>query len=380
VSPPHPDLLDALRLRRWALAALAGAPDEPPTAPPGAWALFLGREACALPLRTRLGAAAPAPIRQAADRELQQVLALRAELADVLAVAGRIGVEPVLLKGTAVLTFPDRTLWAKDLDLLLGDAEARALVTALAAAGWENRGGGNPVHYGDRARPGCPPVEIHTPTRVLQRRLGADVLRDAVPHRALAGARVLAPATHLRHVVLHQTTQHPSHRGRLRDLVLLSGALEKADPPDDIGAWQLSGRARRTVRQTLDAATAIRDRRRPIDPSPAMAAAWYQMDLEAGDQGSGPWTNAVAAWTLDWMAAGGAIAERLRVAFAPRVDDWSWIPGARGLGVRYPRTGRAARFTARLIWLPVVAAVSAVKASRLRARVRAALSVTDERG
>lgn len=378
MTPPHPDLLDALRLRRWALDVLTTGARPAPDASPAAWGLFLRREACATRLRTRAGSDVPAPIRDAADRELQQILLLRAELDAVLDVAHAIGVAPILLKGSATLHLPDGALWAKDLDLLLEPAAAAALVQALAVRGWINRGGGNPMHYGDRAREGRPPVEVHTPTAVLDRRLGVQLIRRSTAHPTLAGARLLAASDQARHVVYHQSVQHPSHRGRLRDLILLADCISTAGVELDPSGWEIPQDAAKPVDQTLALARALVRREPTPDPFPLIAAIWYRMDLDQSRRRTYPWTDLLAAWTLDAAAGEGGVRERIRVAFAPRVDDWSWIPGARNLGVKWPLPGRLFRALLRVIWLPAVAALGMARGLRERHLGRQALAAVDQ--
>lgn len=360
VTPPHPDLLDALRLRRWAIDVLTTGAHPAPEAPPSAWALFLRREACATRLRARLGAGTPPLLRAAADREQQQILLLRAELEAVLDVALELGVAPILLKGAMTLHWGDRALWAKDLDLLLSTPDAARLVTALRSRGWEPLGTANAAHGAELVRPGRPPVEVHPLGTLLVRRIGPDAIATSMAHPQIPGARLLSPVNQALHVAHHQTLQHGSHRGRLRDAILFTdlliegGATAESTDGRPLGdtPWD----------RTFGLVRAIAFGGTVADPFPLVAAAWYQMDLQQAGRRAHPWTDALAAWTLDWIAGEGAVYERLRDALTPPAERRPWW--------RVRRLGT----------LPLLAGAGALAAVPVRLRARAALRAVDQRG
>ena len=363
MTPPHPDLLDALRLRRWALDALTTGARPAPEASPAAWELFLLREACAASLRVRLGSAAPPPVRAAADCELQQVLLLRAELDAVLEVAREIGVAPILLKGAATLHLPAKALWAKDLDLLLPSPDAVALVRALDERGWHQAGAGTAGHFGERVRPGRPPVEVHPADAAL-----ALMATRAVPHPARTGARLLHPDDHTRHVATHQAITHPSHRGRVRDLLLLATALESAAPRQDDPREDQSSERPTPVHLVLRMAGAIREARHAEDPFRLEAAIWYALDRRAGSRPVSKLRRVSATWIFALSAGGGAVEDLWARSWDTRLET-------SGLG---GRLRAALRHAARLLWLPPLIGWSWVAALRQRRAAARLLATLDE--
>lgn len=237
MSRPSPSALaaDALRLRAWALVLLGGgAPADAPGATPAAWRVFLLVEGCALPLRNALRAAGvqagdgEAELDRLATAESQRLLSARAQVAWVDRLAAREGWRIAVLKGGVVLQGP-RPLDVADLDLLASPAHAAALLSALHEAGYAAHGTDRAVpgprdhHYAPRWVPGQVPVEVHFSIGEMDP--GQDLLGPAVP---LEGARALlrlAPADHLRHLLLHTVAHHPHRRGRLRDLLLIAAAV-----------------------------------------------------------------------------------------------------------------------------------------------------------
>jgi len=346
--PTRPSVLGALRLRRWAWALLGGTPTPPPTVPDPSWRLFLAREACASRLRQAAGDLAPEPLRKAAERETQLILLLRAELQELAQVANEVGVHPVVLKGGAALHDPARAVGAKDIDLLLPTSQAEILLSALDQRGWRRVGESTGLHFGERIREGRPPVEIH-PLEAIP--LDQGVLDQTTPHPLFPGLRLLASVDQAHHVAIHQVHQHPSHRGRLRDLLLLADAL-KAAPPASAGADQATP-------EVIAMAEAIRDRRPTADRFEELAAVWYSMD--DGYQGNGGALRAnFAKWVHDHVA--GAAHDRWTLAWGTRLED-----------------GRSdlLRRTARALWLPPVVAAAWVRAQVERRKARAALAELD---
>jgi putative nucleotidyltransferase-like protein len=372
VPTPSPAVVEALQIRRWALGTLAGHPSTPPTASPKAWALFLGRESCALRLRIAAGDQAPPSLRAAADADAQLILLLRAELTDVLTVAVGAGVRPIILKGGAALLDPLRAVRAKDIDLLLADGGARTMIAALDSAGWQSLGGGSGHHFAERCRPGRPPVEVHTSEGGESVGLGAGAERRAVDHPTLSSARLLAPADRVRQLVIHQTIQHVGYRGRLRDLLLLSDALLPGDDPDP-ALWGLGGGELDSARGVLQMAGALRDHTPPKERFEELAALWYSMDLSASGVEVSPIRRTMANWAFDFAVGGDAVGYRWRYSWGARLEDRSWFDGFKPLEP-FPRLHRAARGVARLVWLPPIVLGAWIVARRELGRARAAVA------
>jgi hypothetical protein len=367
VPHPHPEILGALRLRRWALQSFAtpAPPSAPPTVPEGSWRLFLAREGCALRLTRRLGPLAPEGLRAEGDREAQVVLALRAELQEILEVARGAGISPVILKGGATLDDPERGVGAKDIDLFLPAPEGQRLAALLDARGWRPLPRGGALHHlAERFRPGRPPVEIHTPEGTEVNGLGPAAERRAVAHPHLAGARLLAPADRVAHLAVHQAVQHVSHRGRIRDLLLLADALDPALPLPDPREWEGGGAAHRALTETLAMARSLAEGRGIEDRFADVAVLWYRMDQQAPAR-PGRFHRNLMYWIYDLFVADGAARAHWDRSWRGRQDERSSIAALRWLEAEVPSTARL-RALARGLWLPPVIAAAWWKARQER--------------
>jgi hypothetical protein len=327
--------------------------------------LFLGREVCAVRLRSRVQAEAPPPLVFAAEEELQRILFLRHELEEVMKVARQVDVRPIVLKGGASLHDPDRAVMARDLDLLLAPDEAAALVAGLDRAGWRPQGRGAPHHFAERIRPGGMPVEVHPARDGSEFAIGPEVLERAVPHPALPGARLLAPADHVRHVAHHQTIQHTSHRGRLRDLFLLGDALRANGDLPDPSTWGLPEDQVPAHRTTLELAQRIANWAGGPDPAEELALLWYLLDAETTHAPRTGIGRLAARWTFDLAAGGPATSRRWHMMFEDQFETWS------SLLIR----------AVRLFVFPIVFLIATRRLSRLRsaaAKVLAAAQGTKD--
>ena len=226
---------DALRLRAWALELLGGgAAGDAPRVDPAAWRVFLRVEGCAMPVRNalhaaRAGAGAGEEALDGAARvESQRVLSARAQVATIDRLAAEKGWRIAVLKGGVALADP-QPLDVGDLDLLVAPEDARALLAALHGAGYKAYGEDHPApgprdhHYAPRYTPGSVPVEVHF--RIGEMDPEQDLLGAAVPLERSRALLRLAPADHLRHLLLHTAVHHPHRRGRVRDLLLIGAAV-----------------------------------------------------------------------------------------------------------------------------------------------------------
>jgi hypothetical protein len=366
VTHPHSDPLDALRLRRWALEGLTTATASPPPAASNAgWSLFLGREACAVRLLPRVPGPPPPPLGRKAEEELQRILLLRLELDAVLKVAAALGLRPIILKGGAALHDPARAVPARDLDLLLPYDEARALLTGMERAGWEPQGRGPAHHFADRIRPGGIPVEVHPAQAGSDFGLEPAVVDRAVPHPAYPDARLLAPADQIRHLAYHQTIQHSSHRGRLRDLLLLADALGTTSAPPEPRVWQLPRTELPPLTTTLVLAERVARMTPGDDPTEETAVLWYLLDAETTHAPRTGIGRLAARWTFDLAAGDASTTRRWRLMSQDQFDTRSSL------------LIRAARF----LVLPFVLLIATRRLSRLRsaaAKVLAAAQGTKD--
>lgn len=267
----------ALRLRAWALELLGGgAPGDAPRVDAAAWQVFLRVEACAGPVRNALRAAGvragdgEGELDRAATRESQRILSARAQVAAIDGLAAAEGWRIAVLKGGVALE-DAQPLDVADLDLLVGPGDATALLEALHGAGYAVHGEDRPApgprdhHYAPRYTPGSVPVEVHF--RIGEMDPEHDLLGAAVPLERSRTLLRLAPADHLRHLLLHTVAHHPYRRGRLRDLLLIGAAVRALGGPgvDAVLASLAANPFAAQLGDTLGAARAFAEGRVPED-------------------------------------------------------------------------------------------------------------------
>jgi hypothetical protein len=224
---------ECLLLRRWAIALLAhGEPANaastfPPVAPT-AWPFFLAAESCARSIASRLGndaARLPTDARTALEAaardEVQRVMAARAQLFTIDALAERCGVDPVVLKGGLHAVDGGESFDLCDVDLLLPPAQLATLQHEMTARGGYTYDAALDQLSVDRGII----VELHDHLEVGHRTddAGRGATRPLPRFRRLRG---LTPADHLIYCIQHTTTKHPMRRGHLRDALLLADAMD----------------------------------------------------------------------------------------------------------------------------------------------------------
>jgi hypothetical protein len=285
-------LLAAVRLRRWALAVLAGAGPQAPEwrapreAPARAWRLFLAAERCALPLLRRLAAsgtesllppAGAEALRAAAAAEVSSALSARLQLVEFGRVSLERGWPLLVLKGGVAAMHDETAVFLSDVDVLARPEHAPDVAAWLEARGYSG-GSDVPVgkpgawHLAARRTPHAVQVEVHYGVRGLDT---AAVRERAVALAGVPGLSRLHPADHLFHMVRHSGVDHPSRRGRIRDLVLVAQAAGECSPAE-LGAVRalLAALPQRAVLlQALDLAVAVAAGRLERDPFAAAAAA-----------------------------------------------------------------------------------------------------------
>jgi hypothetical protein len=358
---------EALALRAWAMQRLAGGDAPPPAASAEAWRLFCAVERCALALCARLSPGeAPPPLREAFDLEIQRVLSLRALLRSVdraLAVAGATG---IALKGAVPALAGGEPLDVLDLDLLVAPEAMDAITAALEAEGLgvgRDTAPSVPTHApggherAARTGEGTVHVELHVVIPLLPE--AVDPLRGSrpSPHPRV---RMLAPAVHLWHVLMHGAVQHPERRGMLREMLLLrdAGARCTAEERAEVVAMLAGHPLAGPLGRALDAAA---DPARWAEPFAAEAALRYALAVRYAHllgERVGRWLSAAAYALL--MGRG----EYRRLWYgAPRS---AWGAGATPGGPGAVDLLRPARFLWRGALLAAVTpfAVEAVRASR----------------
>lgn len=359
----------ALRLRAWALGLLGnGAAGDAPAADPAAWSLFLRVEGCAVPLRKAMRAAGAhagageAQLDELAVAESQRVLSARMQVARVDRLAAREGWRIAVLKGGVALQGA-RPLDVVDLDLLVEPAHAPPLLDALRAAGYAAYGedhvaGPRDHHYAPRYVPGSIPVEVHF--RIGEMETEEDLLASAVPLEGTRALLRLAPADHLRHLLLHAVAHHPSRRGRLRDLLLIASAVRELGPAGvaELRAPLAASPFARQLEETLEAARALAEGRTPADR-------WRRLSGASYVAASTAWVmrlprGAQSELTTCMYAAVGCAEDRRRAwsrVWAPAYSG-SELPAFAWVEARSRRAGKVVRRAVRVARYAAAAAAA----------------------
>lgn len=285
--------LDALRLRRWALAVLRdpGSPAaaEVPPARAVAWRAFLQVERCAIDLHGRLAAGslsgrlgddARALLDAFRLHELKRALSARAQLAQLAETARREGCRVVVLKGGVPIA-EGAYLDVVDVDVLLHPTEAVDFARSLEREA-EYRAsredapvdGEGVYHLASRRAPNTLLVEVHFAVNGLGD--GARLVLSSVPLDAVPGLWRLGPEDHVFHLLFHAGDHHPNRSGCLRDLLMIArarrewgGSFAALEPRFSSAGEAESARAMLALAESLDGGAPA------PDPFVTVAAANY---------------------------------------------------------------------------------------------------------
>lgn len=225
---------EGLQLRAWAARRLLGGDSSPPPeVGAAAWDLFLYWERCGVLLRhsltesgTELAPQAARVLDERVIAELRRILSSRAQMKRVARIAGELGMEVVVLKGTADVA-RGMDLFVMDVDVLVRPEDVDRLGAALDEDGFEVSGGGGHYHLAPRRDPHSLQVEVHRAVSGFDD--PADIPWDRL--QPLEGYEPLVgfdPADHAWTSIGQAVRIHPDRRQRLRDLYLLRQALQRA--------------------------------------------------------------------------------------------------------------------------------------------------------
>lgn len=248
------------------------------------------------------------------------------------------------------------TLNLADLDLLVAPRHPRRVAALLersegmVVSGTDPRVGGRGMtHLAPRVATGDIPVEVHFDLHYVP---DPDAARDRAVHLAdFAALRMLTPAEHLQHVVVHSALQHPERRGSLRDLAVIRHAIAMCTEGELRAAH--GGLSRGEATAVLEFVLELTSGRVPVDPFRRTAAVGYLIAARFRDR---------SPVTLRHLAASAvALAESPRAylqLLRASVDPWeleSSVAWVAALGRRMPRLGRAVRIAGALGRLALVA-------------------------
>jgi hypothetical protein len=373
----RPDPVEALRLRRWALDRLSafrrnerpGEPLAPVGIPPATWSLFLTIERCAVPLaRCAERWTEPLPpliadrLSTAATAELKRILAGRAQLPTLAALARETGCRPVLIKGGAFLAREDRSYDLDDLDLLLPPSRARDYAAALDAAGYRSVVGSSSYrHLSGRSAPGALEVEIHLAGDRYPGPLATAALEAAQPIPEFPELGRLPALEHAWIILRHVTVDHTFRRGRIRDMLLLADVVDDCSPDDraTLSRRTAAHPAGDAMRAQLALAQAIGGTTPLVDAFDGVALTNYVVQVRAGGVRDLPGNLSTITSKLVFAVLGGPSERRAFWAQATAIpvehSRFSLIARVQRM---HPALGRIWLLVLRILRLPLALALA----------------------
>jgi hypothetical protein len=363
-------VVDALRLRTWAIRVLSAGWTAPPDVELGAWKLFLKAERCAIALSTRAEGDAPPLLHAAATVELQRILSARAQLEELGRQVAGLGERVVALKGGLMALGNSAGIDLMDIDVLVEPASAPRIAALLDARGYLVQGRDSPAHLSQRRQPYAVHIEVH---HTLVELSAAEVLKTAEPLAGHPGLWKPAAADQVWHALLHTACTHPFRRGALRDLILIGWA----DAACDAGAQgKLEERVRADpqreplLRELLRMAREIRDDRAPVDLFRQEAAAHYLLSPRPARFGEAGLRPHVTRSVFSMLDGEEARRDYWYAVWEGRSETSPWRVLA-GMERAWPLGGRVARRLLRIARLPVVEGLALAIARRARRLARA---------
>lgn len=351
-------IVDALRLRRWAIHVFAGRLSEPPQCRSDAWRLFAVTERCTARLLQELevrgqAETLPPTARRALEGpevvETQRALAARAQASEVASIAARHGWRVIVLKGGAAAAAGRAAIDLHDLDLLVEPSQARELANALEVRGYTASGWSSPQHLTPLSASHQLPIELHVGLDPFGAVIPPAVWHRAQPIEGMPPLERLAPVDQLWHLLVHIGIQHPDRHGALRDLLLMRDAREQCSPEalDDLGA-RIRGHDHEVVfHRLLEASTFesgdindpfVGDRARVL----VTGALTVRLPAPAGFRGD------AANWALALLQGAPAFRYRWYRVCMRTVDPSASRPIA-WVERRSPQLGRAVRLASRVL-------------------------------
>jgi hypothetical protein len=350
----NPLVSQCVALRERTLALLSGAVEPEAwvhsvaNTPTNAWWLFLAAEACATPIRVRLGKEAhllPVGVKGVLDHacreELQRILTVRMQLAIIDRAAGATGLAPVVLKGGVAVAEGVSGFDLGDVDLLLPATDCERLAQALREIGG--------VGQLSVQLPGALPTDIHATLDVGSGLSPVIPRPETQPISEYAHLRRLRNVPHAAYIIQHCTTQHPSRRGNLRDLMLLAETIRtfSTDELEELSAALQTSPERALYEGFLMRARAINTGTAlACDPSVAlMAAAHYALSLRWPNT-VGPVRQSLRGMSTYFFGSRSDVGRALRIYLLKPVEPGSfWMP--RALSTRVPRLARLTSYVLR---------------------------------
>lgn len=342
-------VVDALRLRTWAIQVLSAGWTEPPEVPMAAWKLFLKAERCAVALSTRAEGDAPPLLHAVATIELQRILSARAQLEELGRRVHALGERIIVLKGGLMTLASASGVDLMDIDILAEPDSAPRIAGLLDAQGYVVEGRDSLAHLAQRRQPFAVHIEVH---HSLAECSAADVWAHAEPVSGRPGLWKPAALDQVWLALRHTACTHPFRRGALRDLMLIGWADTGCDQGSQEVLQERVG-SDTVLRDLLRMSRDLRDERAPIDAFRREAAAHYLLSphpARFGESGLRPHVVRSVYSMLDGPEARSAYWHSVWYGRS-EISPWSALAMVERA---WPRGGRLARRLSRLARLPLV--------------------------
>ncbi|HWH02395.1 MAG TPA: nucleotidyltransferase family protein [Gemmatimonadales bacterium] len=342
-------VVEALKLRTWAIQVLSAGWQTPPDVPIDAWKLFLKAERCAVALSTRAEGDAPPILHAVATIELQRILSARAQLEELGRRIQALGERVIVLKGGLMALGSASGVDLMDIDILTARDSAPRIAGLLDAQGYLVEGADSPSHLAQRRQPFAVHIEVH---HSLAECSAADLWSHAEPVPGRPGLWKAAALDQVWHALRHTAYTHPFRRGALRDLILIGWADAGCDQTSH---EELQGRmgSDEVLHALLRMARDLRDDRAPIDAFRKEAAAHYLLSprpARFGEFGLRPPVVRSVYSMLDGPEARSAYWNSVWHGRS-QLSPWSALAMVERV---WPLGGRLARRLARLARVPLV--------------------------
>ena len=392
----------AFHVRKFVLKALLNRLPDSVRHPPNkslffssdGWRLFLRVERCAYPLSRFFEVAGFENLlpdefrnilREEADWEWRRISSAKRQLQAIATWASENDCRPIVLKGG--LGVAENTLLdLNDLDILLPKSDGGKLFDGLIADGYRPSGGAGRFARNGLWRNGALAVEIHHGIHDGLLYPPDEFWPCAREIPACPGLWRLAPVDHLWHVLIHNVDKSPERRGRIRDLLLMRGAL-KACSNGDIATVKRKAadhELSNLLNKTLDCVLQTPDDPEIDDPLEETALLTYLLANRKENRAKVyPTSGMVNAWVYALLSEGPSERKRIWATVLVRAPGLSKISSIRYLQLTAPRLGRVAHVCGRFFYRAanlVKAFLLTIRIRRLRARYLRYFREQDQRG
>ena len=346
------------------------------------WHLFLRVERCAYPLSSYLQDTGfktllPDNFQEILSKEVKweakRIASARSQLEEVREWALKNSACPIVLKGGLGI-LENTPLDLNDIDILLPKSDAIGLFSSLLEYGYYPPSEPARISHNCLWRKGALEVEIHQGIYDGLLYPANGTWPGARETRTCPGLWRLAPEDNVWHLLIHNVDKSPERRGRIRDLLLIRGALDSCSA-DDIAEIRnkCSGhRFYELLILTLDAALGAFTAQ-PDDPLEETALLTYLLANRRENRTKVyPTSGVVNRWVYA-LLAGPVERRQIWGQILKRAEGLSPNRLARWLQLRTPRIARVimiCRRSTRIVLCLFISYLIAIRVRKLRAEYR----------